>query len=276
MKRYDLPAVDRLYARVWGESIHFGIYAGLPRSLEDAVLHTKSRMAEIAKVGSDDVVIEVGSGWGATARYLTAETGCTVLATNYSFLQAAVLAQRSGAAVRGGKLIPAMADFHALPFADESVDVYWCQECLVHARDKARVFAEAFRVLKPGGRIVFSDQTTRAGRLDDAERDRIAARHGSRDLWDGPDFEAALSAAGFEGVAAERRDADMGRHFENLFARLSANRAALDASIGAEIVAENADMWAWGAELAATEKIGWSVFSASKGISASGPENPAR
>jgi sarcosine/dimethylglycine N-methyltransferase len=263
MKRYDEDAVDRLFARIWGESIHFGQHGAGPSPIDEATRETKRLLAEAAGVAPGARILEVGSGWGATARYLAAR-GAEVVATNYSARQARAAARRCAAERAAGRVRLAMADFHALPFADGSMHLHWSQECLVHAADKARVFAEAFRVLRPGGRLVFSDQTTRAERLDAAGRERIARRHGNADLWPAEAFAEAVRAAGFEAPDVRDWSDHMERHFALLTKRIAPLQADPPADISAPVIEENAAMWAWGAELAAAGAIGWHAFIAVK------------
>ncbi|MDW3205626.1 MAG: methyltransferase domain-containing protein [Alphaproteobacteria bacterium] len=264
MKRYEFDQFDRLYATVWGDSIHFGFYADRWTGFDAAVLAAKRAMARAASLTSGDLVLEVASGWGAAARFLADEIGCTVVATNYAHRQAGIAAARCAAQIAAGTIRPAMADYHALPFRDALFDAHWSQESLVHARDKARVFAEAYRVLKPGGVMVFTDQMTLRHRLTQAEAGRIAARHGSGDLWSAADFEAGLSAAGFEIVVHEDWTGHMARHFRALHGRLVSHRGALSRDVDSTLLDENADMWRWGAELAEAGKIGYAMIAARK------------
>ncbi len=47
-------------------------------------------------------------------------------------------------------------DVADLPFGDESFDIVWRQNVTMNVEDKPRLFAEAFRVLRPGRRYTFS------------------------------------------------------------------------------------------------------------------------
>lgn len=264
MKRYEVDQFDRLYSTVWGDSIHFGFYPAPDTPFDDAVRAAKRAMVRAAGLQRGHLVLEVASGWGAAARHLADEVGCRVIATNYARRQADIAARRCARQIAAGTIRLAMADYHALPFADSLFDAHWSQESLVHAQNKPRVFAEAFRVLIPGGIMVFTDQTTRRDSLTEAEARRIADRHGSDDLWSEEDFEAGLRAAGFGIAALHDWTPHMARHFRALHDRLESHRAALSRHVDAALLDQNADMWRWGAELAEAGKIGYAMVAARK------------
>ena len=97
-------------------------------------------------------------------------------------------------------------DIEALPFPDASVDVVVSNCVLNLVPDKARAFAEAFRVLRPGGHVCVSDVVSR-GALPDAVRASAELYAGCvAGAVDRGDYLALLSEAGFEGVevVAER------------------------------------------------------------------------
>ena len=181
-RHYGTTSVDMLYARVWGESIHFGIYPSADYDMEAATFETKRQMANIACVTPRTRVLEVASGWGASARYLARVHGAAVVATNLEPAHqshAEILRELAGLT---SAIELQLADFHKLPFPDNAFDVWWCQEAAVHATDKHKLFSEALRVLAPGGRAVFSDQTTDRNRCKDDELRKVADRHGCDDL----------------------------------------------------------------------------------------------
>lgn len=261
---YGTGGVDRLYARAWGDSIHFGLYLTEVDDLEGAVFETKRRMAALAGVRAGSRVIEVAGGWGATARYLARAFGAEVTSTNLELGQLDIARTLTGIAGLARLVRHAPADFHDLPYPNDAFDVWWCQEATVHAADKGRVFAEAYRVLIPGGVAVFSDQTTDAAKCTAADRRRLAARHGRPDLPGATDFRERLLEVGFIKVEVVDWSRHMARHFANLVARIEATYPALIRDVPAETVNFNLELWRFGRDLAASGGIGWHVFVARK------------
>ncbi len=91
-------------------------------------------MLSAACLGAHAHVLEVGSGWGATARYLARAAGLKVTATNVEddhLVVGRTLAVLSGV---GSLVTNEYADFQDLPFVDQMFDAWWAQEATVHAR----------------------------------------------------------------------------------------------------------------------------------------------
>jgi ubiquinone/menaquinone biosynthesis C-methylase UbiE len=108
-----------------------------------------------------------------------------------------------------------------IPLPDNSVDVI-ISNCVINlSADKDRVIAEAFRVLKPGGRFAVSDVVVRGDVPDTVRRDM--------ELWAGcvagaleeSEYAGKLAAAGFEHVALEPtriyRPEELGEQVEGSF-----------------------------------------------------------
>ncbi len=90
-----------------------------------------------------------------------------------------------------------------IPLPDASVDVI-ISNCVINlSADKDRVFREAFRVLRPGGRFAVSDVVTR-GEIDPAIRENVLLWVGCvAGALDEGDYRAKLAAAGFENISVE-------------------------------------------------------------------------
>jgi 2-polyprenyl-3-methyl-5-hydroxy-6-metoxy-1,4-benzoquinol methylase len=115
-------------------------------------------------------LLDVGCGAGGPALRIAASTGCSVVGIDVheqAIRTASALAAQRGLAER--------SEFRAadaggrLPFADASFDAITCIDAINHFPDRPRVVAEWARLLKPGGRLLFTDPITVTGALTNAE-----------------------------------------------------------------------------------------------------------
>ena len=105
-----------------------------------------------------------------------------------------------------------------LPVDNDSVDVI-LSNCVINlAPDKTAVFHEAFRVLKPGGKLAVSDMVTQ-GNYNDEERANMAAWSGCiTGAEDIVDYVAGIQAAGFGDISVRDKahpDVELTRLHEN-------------------------------------------------------------
>ncbi len=95
-----------------------------------------------------------------------------------------------------------------LPVEDATVDVI-ISNCVINlAPDKAPVFAEAFRVLRPGGRLVVSDVVTDAALPAEIRDDLGSWSSCVGGALPQDDYLAAITGAGFTGVEVLKREGD--------------------------------------------------------------------
>jgi ubiquinone/menaquinone biosynthesis C-methylase UbiE len=100
-----------------------------------------------------------------------------------------------------------MGEIEALPVADASVDVV-ISNCVVNlSPDKARVFAEAWRVLKPGGRLAIADIVATAVLPDEVRADLALYTGCMAGASLIGEVEALLHAVGFERIRVTPKDA---------------------------------------------------------------------
>lgn len=114
-------------------------------------------LAELAGIGADTSVLDVGSGLGGPARLLAANHGCRVTGIDLSasFVEAArYLSERTGLDERTTFRVASALD---LPFEDGRFDTVLLQHVAMNIGDRTRLYRELRRVLKPGGRFATYD-----------------------------------------------------------------------------------------------------------------------
>lgn len=142
---------------------HYG-RGGFTDSLESiapfAEFHTlgpraTSALADLAGIAAGEEVLDVGCGIGGPVRHLASEYGARATGIDLTpeFVEAAIELNR-----RAGLDIPIrVASALDLPFDDASFDVVWTQHVSMNIEDKAGLYAELRRVVRPGGRLAFFD-----------------------------------------------------------------------------------------------------------------------
>ncbi len=175
--------------------------AGLP---ETAVSYGCGNPVAIATLRPGEVVLDLGSGAGLDCFLAARQVGPFGRVFGLDMTDEMLALAESNKAKLGAEA--AIVSFHkgtmeALPFPDAVVDVI-ISNCVINlSPDKDAVFREAFRVLRPGGRLHVSDVVL-LHPLSEAEQQDM-------NLWAGcvsgalvkDDYEARLADAGFTDVA---------------------------------------------------------------------------
>ncbi len=138
-------------------ALHFGYWDETTDGVSAALIRENEVLAQRAEITSDDLVLDAGCGVGGSAIYLAKNIGCQV--HGITLVQKQVETARTNANQNGvGDLCEfSRQDFCAMDIADNSVDVVWAIEAVCHAEDKNEFVKEAYRVLKPGGRLIMAD-----------------------------------------------------------------------------------------------------------------------
>lgn len=120
-------------------------------------LQASRELMQLAQLGADDRVLDIGAGLAGPARMLASTFGCRVDCLEYSpdFCAGAELLNRLTGL--GDRIAVHRGSALDLPFADASFDVVWMQNVGMNIADKQRLYAEIHRVLQPGGRYAFQE-----------------------------------------------------------------------------------------------------------------------
>ena len=144
-------------------------------AFERAQRRLDDEVQALAGIGDGQSVLDVGCGLGGTLSSIEAtRRDMRLVGLNVDPRQLAICARLASRA--GSSLSWLEGDACALPVADESFDRVLCVEALFHFGSRRRFFAEAARVLRPGGRLVLTDMVlTAAGRRPGAVDARLAS-----------------------------------------------------------------------------------------------------
>jgi len=138
-------------------AIHYGYWDATVNSFPESLQRMNEVMMNAAGISSDDKVLDAGCGVGGSPIFLATKLGCSVTGITLSerqIQQARVHAQQK----KVGILIEfKRMNYCATDFPDASFDVVWGCESICYADSKELFINEAYRLLKPGGRLVVAD-----------------------------------------------------------------------------------------------------------------------
>ncbi len=220
---YDSTSADEFYKNVWGgEDIHIGLYANDSEAIAPASHRTVTTMAEqIDGLGADTRVIDLGAGYGGSARHLATAYGCHVACLNLSETQNDLNRAKNAAANLTDKIDVIHGSFEDVPAENGSYDVVWSQDAILHSGDRPKVMDEINRILKPGGQVIFTDPM-QADDCPDGVLQPILDRIHLETLGSFAFYRAELGQRGFEEVSVQPLVHQLRTHYARVAEELRA------------------------------------------------------
>jgi ubiquinone/menaquinone biosynthesis C-methylase UbiE len=161
----------------------------------------------IAALQPGETVLDLGSGAGFDCFLAVRQVGPTGQVIGVDMTAEMVAKARENAGAAGYANVEfRLGEIEHLPVADASVDVI-ISNCVINlSPDKPQVFREAFRVLRPGGRLAISDIVTTAPLPEEVRNDLALYAGCIAGAATIAELEAMLGESGFDNIRIQPKD----------------------------------------------------------------------
>jgi ubiquinone/menaquinone biosynthesis C-methylase UbiE len=172
-------------------------------------LAANDALAAAARIGTGTRVADFCAGLGGPARYLAHRYGADVTGIELTPARVEGAAELTRLVGLADRVCVIEGNVMDVPLPDASMDAVVSQEAFLHVPDKGRAIAEAWRILKPGGRLAFTDWAPRAP-LSAVDADLMWRGMAAQNLQSVASYRALLEQAGFRIVAVDDLTAEWG------------------------------------------------------------------
>ncbi|CAF9925278.1 MAG: hypothetical protein HETSPECPRED_005794 [Heterodermia speciosa] len=172
--RHHYELASDYYYSLWGEHIHHGYFLDPNDTKEIAQTRLIDLLLDRSGLEKGSAVLDVGCGIGGTSRYLARNHNCHVTGITISGKQVEMATRFSSEQQINPKTTttghPIKLNRGSVRFleldaetmgtyfsAQDTFNCVWISEAMSHLPDKALFFANAFKVLRPGGKLAIAD-----------------------------------------------------------------------------------------------------------------------
>ena len=212
------------YRRVWNwrskdtPALHFGYYDEKATNHHRSVIRANEVLAEWGDIQQDSTIIDAGCGLGHSTLWLAEHYNANV--TGITIVPKQVETMQKFIEKKGIKNVSFLeASYFNMPFEDNSVDIVWAIEAVCHAKDKSQFYKEAYRVLKPGGKLLIGENLRTARPMEPEKESLLKEIFHSWAIPDLDTFEEHRSHAlgsGFRSFESKDVTANMMVSYRNL------------------------------------------------------------
>jgi SAM-dependent methyltransferase len=228
---------------------------------------TSAEQVEIADLvprGSEVRVLDIGCGAGGPSLALVERIGCRLNGLDVEPIGITHATAQAAARGLSDRATFAVADCNErLPFKSGSFDAVLCIDAISHLRDRIKTLSELSRLLKSGGRVIYTDNFVLTGAVAKDELDRRAAI--GFHLIVPPGFnEQSIKTAGLTLIRREDRTSAVAEIAQRWHAARLGRASILQREEGADWFDRRQNFLATTAELAASRRLSGFLYIADK------------
>ncbi|MEM1255613.1 MAG: methyltransferase domain-containing protein [Cyanobacteria bacterium P01_H01_bin.21] len=138
-------------------ALHLGYWDEKTQNHSESLLNMNRIMASQAVIRSGERVLDAGCGFGGTTLWLAETYSAHVTGINLSGDQIRRAKHYSRKRCLENQVAFEQKNYLKTDFLNNSFDVIWAQESICHAENQQMFLQEAYRILKPGGRLIIED-----------------------------------------------------------------------------------------------------------------------
>ncbi len=147
------------YELIWGlkkhRSLHYGFWDAATKNHEQAINNLTEQVAKAVQLKPSMLLADLGCGIGGPACYLSSKYNCTI--QGISLAQKQITQANDFAKANKINATFTVGDYCNTPYVDNFFDVVYAIESSCYANIKTSFLKEAYRILKPGGKLVVLD-----------------------------------------------------------------------------------------------------------------------
>ena len=174
-------------------------------------------LADRARIGRGSQVADFCAGLAGPARYLAHKYGAIVTCIELNPHRAPGAADLTRRVDLAQRVRIVRGDVMRVPLAAQTMDAVISQEALLHVPDKRAALSEAYRVLRQGGRLAFTDWAEHR-RLNETDSESMWRGIAAQSVQSFVGYPQMLREIGFRNVAVEDLTVDWGGILEERFA----------------------------------------------------------
>jgi tocopherol O-methyltransferase len=147
---------SKAWQTIWGPHIHHGYFENHGETPVEAQEKLIEKLLALLEISPGDKILDVGCGMGGSSLYLAKKYGATVTGITLSQKQVEMATQLASENRVDNVSFKVEDALSLASFPDNSFDIVWSLESCEQFYDKEMFIQQAFRVLKPGGRLMLA------------------------------------------------------------------------------------------------------------------------